>query len=139
MANAVQRAAAGSIVAADLQLIFVRYVDELTVTHVRMLAVLKAATADLRSVSSYDKLLELFVSKSGTNCTPDEFMLLCADLTGRALLRISVDLNPFGDVVKASHLLLDLEGAPTEPMARVTDIGEQFLDFVADYPAGSAA
>lgn len=137
LAHAVEQAAIGSDVDLDLQLTFVRFIDDLSVSHVRILTALVTSGETLAYVPSYAALKQLVQDGSGIICSPDEFMLFCEDLASRVLIRISVDLEPFNDVAKAGHLLL--EGKSTEPLARVTDIGMAFLKFVTEPTAQAAA
>jgi hypothetical protein len=57
LANGVEHSARKIDVATDLQLLFVRFVDEMTLTHVALLRMLEARGNDVASVRSYLELL----------------------------------------------------------------------------------
>jgi len=136
LAMAVVTSARGSDIEGDLQLTFVRYLDELTATHVGILSVFADHEADLRQTGGYPQMLQLLRQRSAIQCNEERFMLFCGDLSARLLLRLSPYLENFNDLIETPVITAEgpHEGAPL--LARVTDIGRSFLRFVG---SGSTA
>ena len=125
---AVEQSASGTQISADLQVLFVRFIDELTVSHVRLLRCLAEHPEELRTASSYETLRTLFTQSTQAAPTPEEFLLMCNDLTARVLLRISSSVQEFRDVLEVDYVIT--EGSSDDPLVRVTDLGRTFLSFV---------
>jgi hypothetical protein len=128
--NAVRSGAEGIDVGGDLQMTFVRYVDEMTPTHVFLLRVLAEHEPELRAQDSYQALYDVFVGHSGLQPTKDQFHLLIDDLRSRMLLRLARSFQDFEDVQQASYMVL--ESDDKNPFFRVTELGRQFLTFVSE-------
>lgn len=136
LANAVCSSATSSVIAPDLQMLFVRFVDEMTTAHVLLLGVLANHEPELTSCQSYESLYELFVRTAGAGCTRDEFTLFCNDLESRVLARFSPSLEDFPGL--ASRTVIVTEDSGVGAKVVVTDLGRQFLTYVAtsvDQPA----
>jgi len=127
--HAVLAAAVGFPVSADLQSVFIRYVDELTPVHFVLLGFIHDNEDILRQFESYEKLLMEFVIKAGITLSGDEFRLLCSDLSVRLLVRFSSSMGDFTDAYRPSSILLR-QRDENEPMLRVTDIGRELVRFV---------
>ncbi len=116
-------------IAEDLQLRFVSFVDELTPSHIALLQFLAHYEDQLAKVASYDTLFQRFLAEGKCKLGQDEFLLLCADLTGRALVQISPDMKAFPGVYESDKIITD-RLRERGPMLRVTDIGHSFLRFI---------
>lgn len=134
LANAVQVSGLGTAIDSDLQLTLIRFVDELTPTRVRHLKAVSIADAELEAVRSYPALLALCVRRTGIECSADEFALICGELVARSLLRISVSMEGFGDVIESDYLVPDGTAQPGS-YVRVTDIGHALLKYINEEPA----
>ena len=127
--NAVVNSAVGVDIKEDLQLTFIRYINELTPSHFKLLSFFRDKEKTFERVDSYEKLFDSFASDSSTvSIQRDEFKLLCVDLTARLLLRISPDVEDFKDI--GFNDVIWQEQGTDKPRLRVTDIGKQLLDFV---------
>jgi hypothetical protein len=127
--GAVAHSAAGCGIASDLQVIFVRYLDELTESHVALLSALVTQERLLGTLRAWEVLYEIVKGTTSLKLTHEEFQLLGNDLRARLLLRISERLEDFDDIYHGPELITSDEGEPGS-MIRVTDIGRQFLAFV---------
>jgi hypothetical protein len=127
--NAVINSAIGINIEEDLQLQFVRYVDELTPSHLALLNSLADQEQWLASVQTHEELYQRFVPQDLQDVSREEFKLLCADLSSRVLLRISPDVRDF-EGVHQSTVLITRAPRHEGPMLMVTGIGRQFLAFV---------
>lgn len=128
--NAVVNTAAGINISTDLKQLFVRYVDELTPSHITLLRFLCENETKFAQIDSYETLFQAFIgANEHRGIERDEFKLLLEDLKGRVLIRISASVNDFGDLYDA---VLIAEGGETKSVAllRVTDMGRQLLSFV---------
>jgi hypothetical protein len=127
--NAVINSASGINIEEDLQLQFIRYVEELAPSHFALLKFLADHEQRLASIKTYEELYQQFVPQSLQDVSREEFMLLCADLSGHVLLRISPSVKEFEGVHQSTVLITS---APRHkgPMLMVTGIGRQFLAFV---------
>lgn len=131
--NVVMNAAVGIDINEDLKLTFIRYINELTPTHFKLLAFFRENEVEFARAESYDVLLQAFnTTNSIINIQPDEFKLLCTDLISRVLLRISSRIEDFTDIDENSYLTIndDDKKAEIKPRLRVTDIGKKLLDFL---------
>jgi hypothetical protein len=128
--NAVINSAVGINIEEDLQLQFIRYVEELTPSHFTLLNFLADNEEHLLSVKTYEELYQQFVSQNLQGASREEFKLLCADLSGRVLLRISPDVEDFEGIFESTVIVNDVPRSKG-PMLMVTGIGRQLLAFVA--------
>ena len=119
--NALINSATNSDVDDDIQLLFIRYIDELTPSHLKMLNFYIEHLAELPMLKSYPDLYKRFSfwntlisipSTSPTEWSPDktsqdEFRMFCQDLSARGLIRISPDIDDFDDIYQANLLLME--------------------------------
>ena len=130
--NAVVNAALGSTASEDLQLLFVRYVDELTPTHLVVMDFLVRHENEVAGLESYQKLIDAFSRIAGQQIDAVFFKLVCDDLKARSLVRISDDLQDFPGLYDVT--LLAAEEQSVKPRIIVTDLGRIFIDFVLTSP-----
>ncbi|HYN81834.1 MAG TPA: hypothetical protein VES88_10065 [Gemmatimonadaceae bacterium] len=128
LANAVDNSARGVDIPADLQLLFVRFVDELTLTHLAVLRFLLRSADKLEAVDSYEELYGLFLREITDECEREEFRLFCNDLQARMLARFSAGLDDFPGVASSNVIVTDNSGGG--PKIVVTELGRRFLRFI---------
>lgn len=114
----------------DLQLLFIRYVDELTPTHLVVLRFLIENETEVANLEGFPALLSIFAAKIGQQLSQEFFKLILEDLDTRVLIRLSKYIDDFADIYSPDHLIVDGEKKP-EPRIRVSQIGRQFLSFIA--------
>jgi hypothetical protein len=131
--NAIVNSAIPSRSKEDLHLVFVRFIDELTPIHVKLLSFLVQEEMVLRDLKSYPQLYDAFDKKHPHALPHDEFKMTCGDLEVRGLVRISQDIDDFADIYQASSLLLE-QTRDDLPRIIVTDIAKEFLWFIAKNP-----
>jgi len=130
--NSVLTAAVAPSQEDNLTLVFVRYIDELTPQHFRLLQFFSDNEQRLNHIQSYEELYkEVLTISPELTATRDEFKLLCADLTARNLLRISQDIEDFPGIYRAESLLLQSTDT-SAPMLEVTSIGQAFLRLILE-------
>ena len=124
------QSAAGIDIGSDLQVAFIRYLDELTPSHVKVLTTMLANESILDRIRSWPVLYDVIRIEASLIMTPEEFQLFCNDLRARLLIRASDRLHDFEDI---SHgpVLRAVEEGDDRAMIRVTDIGRKFLRFVS--------
>ena len=114
----------------DFNLIYIRYIDELTPLHLHLLSFFVRNPALLKACKSYNDLFKFVRDGFKPVLYRDEFLLLCNELSGKALIRISPDLEYFDDMYHADSLLLESTDDKL-PRIEVTEIGRKFLTFVS--------
>ncbi|CAN5271519.1 hypothetical protein BH24GEM2_BH24GEM2_00050 [soil metagenome] len=128
--NAVLNSTGNAALNDDLQSIFIRYIDELTPTHIVLLRFLAENEERIAHAASYSELFEAFANALATSATePDGFKLLCADLANRVLLRFSQSMDDLPGVHQAGVLITEEED--DYPMVIVTSMGRAFLELVS--------
>jgi hypothetical protein len=131
--NAVSNSASGIDIDEDLQILFVRNVDELTPSHFTLLGFLRDNESKFADVEKYEQLLQDFKEQHPeSEIGHEEFKLLCEDLKARLLLRVSPNVVDFAGVGLVDYILG--EGSDSGPMLLVTDIGKKMLRFIEDNP-----
>ena len=129
--NAVTNSAVGAAIEEDLQLLFIRFVDELTPSHFSLLQFFREHEHDFETLESYEQLFQSFSpNPKSVTITRDEFRLFCEELQSRNLLRISANVEDFSGVGSNNYIVT--EGSNPGPMLLVTELGEKILNFVAD-------
>lgn len=127
---AVENSANGIDVAEDVQLMFVRFVDELTPSHFALLDALADHEMAAAGFWSYDALRDLFITVTHRQAEPMEFKLLCKDLEARVLVRFSDALEDFGGIAVTNAIATEDSGLGTR--LAVTAVGHAFRRFVAE-------
>ncbi len=128
--NVILNSALGPVADEDLELIFVRFVEELTPSHLYLLKFFVDNEAEFISLKSYPQIYQLFIPKDTNAISQDEFKMLIGDLATRGLIWISQDIEDFEGVYQASKLILE-ETRDDLPRLIVTDIAKNFLKFIS--------
>ena len=128
--NALLNAGVSSAPGEDLQLAFVRFIDELSPSTILLLRLMMNREKEVGAVKSYGDLYELLAPDLGSGLSHDMFKMLCSELEVRGLVTLSPDIGEFPGIYEASALLLE-ERFTNLPFVRVSDIGRQFVDFIA--------
>lgn len=136
LASAVEHSAVGTDVSADLQILFVRFVDELTPTHFALLGVLADHSEAVAAIDTYAALRLFFLSHAMAVPTVEEFKLFCNDLGARVLVRFSDAMEDFEGIAERELLATEASGRGIKVL--VTDLGRALLRFVKDESARSA-
>ncbi len=113
----------------DLQFIFIRFIDELTPTHILLLSFFVKNGSGMTDIESYSRIYDWF-EHLHPNISKEIFRLMCNDLTSRGLIRISQDLGDFDDIYQSSNLMLE-ETKDDLPRVVVPEIAGQFLAFIS--------
>lgn len=128
--QAVCNSAGGVDIEEDLQLLFVRFIDELTPSHLALLRFFDGREAEFRNVESYEQLFQTFCAGNAeATVTRDEFRLFSEELKTRNLIRISANVDDFSGV--GSNTYIVTEGSSAGPMLLVTEIGKKLLAFIS--------
>jgi hypothetical protein len=128
--SAFEHSAIGTDMSADLQLLFVRFVDELTPTHFALLGFLAANGDAVAEIETYEALRMFFLSHVTAVPTQEEFKLFCNDLGSRVLVRFSDAIEEFDGIAERELLATEASGRVTKVL--VTDLGRALLRFVQD-------
>jgi len=128
LAATVENSAAGVAVDEDMQLLFIRYIDELTATHFALLAFLNEHREDIARIEAYGNLRDLFLAAVRVAVSEEQFKLFCNDLASRVLVRFSEGVVDFGGLAERGAVIVG--HAPDGPTIVVTPIGAALLEFV---------
>lgn len=136
--NAVINTARGIDVSSDLQLLFVRYVDELSPSHLVVMDFFARHENEVARVESFQKLHEIFFQASSQRIEPQFFKLVCDDLKARSLVRISANFQDIPGLYEETGLAINT-GPETNQMTQnpriiVTHLGRDFIKFVMINP-----
>lgn len=125
--NALVSAADPESVSEDLRFQFLRCIDELSVTHLRLLTGLEKHAGQLARLEQLEQVYGKFQSLTGLSLERAVFRSFLQDLDARFLIRIG-DVDDFPEYAsKVSHLLLERS---KKRHLEVTDLGRHFLSFV---------
>jgi hypothetical protein len=130
--NGVLNAARASNESEDLQLLFIRYVDELTPTHLVVMDFFVKHEKRVAELDSYQKLFVAFSENTHQKIDNLFFKLISDDLKARSLLRISNDLQDLPGLFEETSL--GLETQSSDPKVIATHLGRAFIDFVLTNP-----
>jgi hypothetical protein len=131
--NAVLNSARQCSVPEDIRLLFIRYVDELTSTHLVILRFFINNESEVAHFDSLEKVYSAFLESVEVQVSRELFKLALEDLRTRLLLWGSQHLIDFPGIYTESALLD--EDQSQAPRIRVTTLGRQFFDFVAQAKA----
>lgn len=112
----------------DLKILFIRYIDELTVSHIVLLNFLFKNEIEISETNSYEKLFRKYIIHNLPVLERDEFKLLCQDLVSRNLIRISSSVDDFAGIHEIT--ILTSESTSLEPKIKVTSVGRAFMEFI---------
>jgi hypothetical protein len=126
---AIQNAAVASD---DAQLLFVRYVDELTPTHLVVMSFFAKNEEEVAGIAKFADLHAHFTKREASEVDQMFFKLVCDDLNQRGLIRISSHLEDYPGLYDATNLVT--EATKDLPYILVTEFGRQFVAFVLKAP-----
>jgi len=126
-----------AIASNDAHLLFVRFVDELTPTHLLVMNFFVKHEKNVAYLESYQKVIDAFSAIFREKIDPLFFKFVCEDLKARGLVRISEKIDDLPGVYDESMLLL--EKTSQDPKITVTDFGRAFVDFVLKSPLEATA
>jgi hypothetical protein len=131
--NAIIASAFQQDISEDLQLTFIRYIDELTPTHLLLLKFFIKFELDVVKLKSYPALFDFFnLNYEYSNAiSREEFKMLIGDLSTRGLVRISQDIDDFDDIY-AAELELREETDDSLPRIIITHIAKDFIRFISE-------
>jgi hypothetical protein len=116
----------------DFQNIFIRYIDELTPSHIFFLQFLYDHREEVKNIYSYQNLYDYFQKIEPSNLKTFEFKTLCSDLSSRSLVQFCQTINDFPGVYSSSVWVEDDEDDSTnKTMIKTTDLGIDFLIFIS--------
>ena len=133
--NAVLNSAHGSKASEDLQLLFIRYVDELTPTHLLVMSFFVKCETEVANLDSYQEMFDAFSKVVKHKADALFFKLACDDLRARNLVRISADFKEFPGLYEETSL--GINKPSKNPKVIVTDFGRAFIEFVLTNPLGT--
>lgn len=129
--NAIINSATNPNLEEDIHLTFIRFIEELTPSHLALLKFFVSREDDLKLLTSYPSIYQL-ISSSATGSLPkDQFKMLIGDLNVRGLIWISQDIEDFEDIYQAEAVINESTN-DNLPRIIVTDISKDFLEFISN-------
>ena len=114
----------------DTSHLFLRYIDELTVSHLSLLARFHADSEKLPSIKSIADLHAAFNPELEHPLEAENFRLFVFDLDSRSLIARG-DLEDLPQYVSTQNYIM-MEQSQAKPI-QLTGIGSLFLQFIADW------
>lgn len=127
LSNALVSAADPENESEDLLFQFIRYIDELSVTHIKILTGLEKHAGQLMKLDKLEQVYDRFQSLTGQSIERSMFRAFVQDLNSRLLIIIG-DIEDLPEYASKKSRLL-LEGSKTRPLT-VTSLGRTFLEFI---------
>lgn len=129
--NAIANSATGSNLNDDLQLTFIRFIEELTPSHLQVLRFFMSHEEEVSSLKSYPAIYQLLSETVEELPSRDQFKMFIGDLASRGLIWISPDIDDFENIYQASSLLTHQTNDDL-PRIIITDIAKGFLKFISE-------
>jgi hypothetical protein len=135
--NCVVNAASNSDIDSDIQLSYVRYIDELSPSHIELLKAIDEREEPILPLQTYDEIHQLLAPHLSGNVSQAVFKMLCVELESRGLIWISQDIGDFSGIYEASAILAE-QTRDDLPRILISQVGRSFLQFIS-LPAEGAA
>ena len=132
LSNAIMSSALNPSMDDDLQLIFIRFIEELTPSHLHLIRFFVSHEDDLILLTSYPSIYQLVSNTFANLISKDQFKMFLGDLNTRGLIWISQDIEDFEDVYQADTILAESTNDDL-PRLIVTDIAKIFIAFISEH------
>ncbi len=127
--QALEATAKGDIPEEDAAFQFLRYIDELSVTHLRVLGTLNKHAGEFSHVEKLEEVLRQLESHLGARIERAHFRSVIKDLESRSLI-LAVDVEDFPEFATGQDILVG-ESSGAKPLS-VTSLGRSFLRFIGE-------
>jgi hypothetical protein len=127
---AVVNAATGNGPSDDEQLMFLRFVDELSARHLSVLAMVSRYEEEIGKLISYDEVFKFFVSKDPSISDREVLLYILAELRDRRLIHFQT--NEVVDADDGYFGVVDPGDPKNTRRILAMDWGRRFLAFVTD-------
>lgn len=114
----------------DIQLIFIRYIDELTPSHLYLLRFLIKEEVKLEKIKSYAEVVDIVGDGNIEISSKDDLRMLIGDLSTRGLLRVSQDIEDDENIYRADSLLAESTN-DNLPRIIVSEVARKFIKFIS--------
>lgn len=112
----------------DLAFQFLRYIDELTVSHLTILRIISNRADVFKEVKSMQQAFEQLILEDQTDISPLVARTYLRDLDSRGLVN-AIDLEDMPDF-ESKAVYIAAEQTDRHPL-QLTELGEKFLSFIA--------
>lgn len=112
----------------DLAFQFLRYIDELTVSHLTILRIISIRADVFKEVKSMQQAFEQLILEDQTDISPLVARTYLRDLDSRGLVN-AIDLEDLPDF-ESKAVYIAAEQTDRHPL-QLTELGEKFLSFIA--------
>lgn len=112
----------------DLAFQFLRYIDELTVSHLTILRIISSRADVFKEVKSMQQAFEQLILEDQTDISPLVARTYLRDLDSRGLVN-AIDLEDLPDF-ESKAVYIAAEQTDRHPL-QLTELGEKFLSFIA--------
>lgn len=116
----------------DYKLIFNRLLDELTVTHIRILKKSLDNSSIIGEIKKYEDYYKMIVKDDKSlELDRQQFLFFITELTTRNLLIISTDVEKFS-IVSEDEVITTRSKKKNLPNILITDLAKEFLNYIID-------
>lgn len=120
----------------DIKLIFLNFIDELSVIQIKILSILNNRNTEIESIKSYPELFDFLTRICGLNISRHEFRMYLLGLVNKGLLRLSNDFDDFEDEIYTSHGMAIEDGKEKLNIyILVLNTGKSLLEFISEHAA----
>lgn len=112
----------------DLAFQFLRYIDELTVSHMTILRIISSKADAFKEVKSMEQAFEQLTQDNQADISPLLARTYLRDLDARGLVN-AIDLEDLTDF-ESKAVYIAAEQTDRHPL-QLTELGEKFLSFIA--------
>lgn len=135
--NCVLNAASKSDIDSDIQLSYVRYIDELSPSHIRLLSLMEEMEEPILPLQTYDEVCQLLASQLSGEVSQAVFKMMCVELESRGLIWISQDIGNFSGIYEANAIITE-QTRDDLPRILISQVGRSFLQFITLHAEGAA-
>ena len=125
----------GNDILFDVKQIFLNFVDELTVSHIKVLYFIFNNEVYMKCSNDYQKIYDIWkMTESIEKINLTTFKYLLEDLGGKGLLIISDDMQEIGNqVYQSSYITVEGDdNIENLPFIKISELGITFLSFIKD-------
>lgn len=131
--NILQKSIANEQLLFDIKQIFVNFVDELSISHIRILKFISENVEDIKIYNEFVEIYNVWKSNKFFSMNIDliTFRYMLKDLESKGLIIISSDMQEIANqVYESSNLVVDEKKDNGLPFISVSKLGYSFLSYV---------
>jgi len=133
--NILQKSIEGRQIPFDMKQVFVNFVDELTISHIKTLKFISNNIEDIKAYNEFQKIYDIWQTNKlySVNIDLITFRYLLKNLESNGLIYISDDMREINNQVYESEYLTTAGDNNEElPFIRISELGYSFLSYITE-------